>query len=82
MQPSPIYSPMFNPSDRVPLTPDEIVQREFMRIQAWDIFAASILGMSLHPGTTRDKPRTMTAQEICALADEMLAERDRRWVRS
>lgn len=46
---------------------------------AWDVYAAGVLSMSHHPGTTRDKPNRMTVQEIAAIADAMLAERDRRF---
>ncbi len=54
-------------------------QFDICRIMAWDMYASSILGMSLHPGTTRDEAKPKTMKEICNLADEMLAERDGRF---
>jgi hypothetical protein len=50
-----------------------------LRQVAWDVYASALLGMSYHPGTTRDKPNRMTVQEVAAIADAMLAERDRRF---
>jgi hypothetical protein len=50
-----------------------------MRQIAWDVYAAGVLSISYHPGTTRDKPNRMTVQEVAAIADAMLAERDRRF---
>jgi hypothetical protein len=64
------------------LTPEQVdhIERFLMsRVVAWDIYASSALGMSMHPGTTRDKAQPKTVEEIAAIADAMLAERDKRW---
>lgn len=49
------------------------------RMVAWDVYASAALSMSLHPGTTRDKAQPRTMEEIAAIADALLAERDRRF---
>lgn len=61
------------------LNEDFIRQAGLSRAVAWDIYASSALGMSMHPGTTRDKAQPKTVEEIAAIADAMLAERDKRW---
>ncbi|MCI4436057.1 MAG: hypothetical protein JHC33_04515 [Ignisphaera sp.] len=50
-----------------------------MRAAAWDMYVGAALSMSLHPGTTRDKSTPRTPEEIAKIADDMLAERDKRF---
>jgi hypothetical protein len=52
---------------------------EMQRMIAWDVYASSALGMSMHPGTTRDSARPLTIQQVCSIADRMLEERDKRF---
>lgn len=57
----------------------EDAQFYMMRAAAWDMYLSAALSMSLHPGTTRDKATPRTPEEIAKIADEMLAERDKRF---
>jgi hypothetical protein len=49
-----------------------------LRASAWDMYASAVLSMSLHPGTTRDKAVPRTPEQIAEIADQLLAERDKR----
>jgi hypothetical protein len=49
-----------------------------MRRQAWDMYFASAVSMSLHPGTTRDSTVPRTREDCAVIADEMIALRDAR----
>jgi hypothetical protein len=49
------------------------------RLLAWDTYFCGVMTMNMHPGTTRDGAQRMSIAECASKADEMLAERDRRF---
>jgi len=65
------------PADRIP---ELVLQQLFVqRISAWDVFAASVLGLQHHPKNLMSNPNPLRIDQIADIADEMLKERDRRW---
>ena len=58
-------------------------QHEAGRRMAWDCYFAGAMSISLHPGSGKDigygKSHQRSVQECAEIADEMLAERDKRF---
>jgi len=50
-----------------------------LRAIVWSQFVSAMLGFSHHPGTTRDAAHPRGKDDICAEADQYLAEFDKRF---
>lgn len=58
------------------VVPKEATFDQSMRRTAFDGYFAAVMGMSLHPGTTRDLPQHRTPEECRDIALQMLKLRD------
>ena len=47
-------------------------------IEVWDLYFASIVGFTAHPGYEREGTKKPTVAEAAAIADQMMAERNKR----
>ena len=54
----------------------ELTLRDLSRQQAFDSYLSAQIGMSFHPGTTRDAAKPRTLAEMVTFAKQALAARD------
>ncbi len=47
-------------------------------MNTWDIYFATLVGMALHPGYTREGTKKPTLDELANLTDEMMNIRSKR----
>lgn len=50
------------------------------RQEAWDVYFATVVGMSVHPGYQREGTDQFTLAQCANLADRMLEYRDERHI--
>jgi|GEM_PF-4727577 len=51
-------------------------------MEVFDIYFASIMAMTIHPGFNRDNCEALTIEEAANLADLMILEREKRCLSS
>lgn len=49
------------------------------RTLAWDTYFCGVVTMNLHPGMNRENVQKRTIAECAQIADEMMAEHDKRF---
>lgn len=60
--------------------PEEVVyQLRITRLLAWDMYAGGVLSITHHPKNLEVNPNPLTIEQIAAIADAMLVERDKRF---
>jgi hypothetical protein len=47
-------------------------------MEVWDLYFCQVVGMNLHPGTSREGAKHLSLEECADLVDEMLRIREER----
>jgi hypothetical protein len=51
-------------------------------MEIWDLYFAQVVGMNLHPGTSREGAKHLSLEECADLVDEMMRIREERLCQS